>query len=220
MPRLMKRNKENGKNSFLLFSIILIFVLVIADQLLKVWVKGNMQLGEMIPVFKNWFFLYFVENEGMAFGLSWGGKIGKIALTMIRIAVVSVLIYYFIRLIKRRSLHKITIIVFALIIAGAIGNIIDSIFYGVIYDYAPLFMGHVVDMFYFRLFRIPEWFPLWGGAWFFPAIFNIADSCVTIGLILIIIFNKPIFQDTKNEPETDAPESEEDPNRPQPELQH
>ena len=158
-----------------------------------------MQIGEMFSVLGNWFFFYFVENEGMAFGISLGKSFGKIFLTLVRMGVVGFLIYYLWKIIKTGKADFIIVITFSLIIAGAIGNIIDSLFYGIIYDYAPFMKGRVVDMFYFSLFQIPNWVPFWGGSHFFPAIFNIADSCVTIGVFSIIVFNKRFFTSPKVE---------------------
>ena len=158
-----------------------------------------MSLGESFPVLGNWFYIYFVENEGMAFGISFGENIGKLLLSLVRIAVVGFLIYYLWVSIKKNQAHWIVVIVLSLIIAGAIGNIIDSVFYGVIWNYAPLLYGRVVDMFYFKLFRIPNWSPLWGGEYFFPAIFNVADTCTTLGIVAVIIWNKKFFISQKQE---------------------
>ena len=151
-----------------------------------------MELGESKEVFR-WFYIHYVENEGIAFGISFGNNIGKLLLSLLRIGVVGFLIYYLYFAIKKKQAEWVTVIVLSLIIAGALGNIIDSVFYGVIWKYAPLLYGHVVDMFYFPLFRIPNWFPLWSGEYFFPAVFNVADACTTIGIIAIIIWNKKIF---------------------------
>ena len=131
-----------------------------------------MTLHEVIPVFGEWFQLYFVENEGMAFGLSFGGNIGKLLLTLFRLVISGFLIYYVISLIKKEKVDALILSIFSLIIAGALGNIIDSCFYGIIFSesnpyelaatfpteggYAKLFYGKVVDMFYFKLFYIPE----------------------------------------------------------------
>ena len=156
-----------------------------------------MSLGEAIPVLGNWFYLYFVENEGMAFGISFGENIGKLLLSLVRIVVVVFIIYYLFSLIKKKRAEWSVVIILSLIIAGALGNIIDSIFYGKIWQYAPYFYGRVVDMFYFKLFKIPDWIPLCGGDYFFPAIFNVADACTTIGIIAIIIWNKKFFTQRK-----------------------
>jgi len=189
----MKKNKVTKWTKYTILSFSIIIIFVIADQFLKVWVKSNMEIGEMFSVLGNWFYFYFVENEGMAFGISFGKSFGKILLTLIRIGVVSFLIYYLLKIIKNKKADYVIVITFSLIIAGALGNIIDSLFYGMIYNYAPFMMGHVVDMFYFPLFKMPDWIPFWGGNHFFPAIFNIADTCVTIGVFSIIIFNKKFF---------------------------
>ncbi len=198
---------------FLFFAIIT--VLIFLDQWLKIWVKMNMTLHENIPVLGEWFQLYFIENEGMAFGLSFGENIGKLILSLLRVGISGFMIYYVIQLIKKKKIDTIVLVIFSLIIAGALGNIIDSCFYGMIFGestpmtvatacppeggYAGLFYGKVVDMFYVKLFLIPEWVPGWGGHYFFPAIFNIADSCVTLGLIGLLIFNKRIFIEKKKE---------------------
>ena len=200
-------------NKLYLLSGCIIVLFIILDQVLKIWVKTHMALGEHIPVLGNWFYLYFIENEGMAFGLSFGQYFGKLLLTVGRILIVGFLIYYLIRLIKKDQTDWVGASVLSLIITGAIGNIIDSLFYGLIFSestpltvatlfpegggYAPMLFGKVVDMFYFPLFVIPEWFPLWGGDYFFPAIFNLADSCVTVGIVLALIFYKRIFPENK-----------------------
>ncbi len=174
-----------------------------------------MTIGEQIPVIGNWFQLYFIENEGMAFGLSFGQSIGKLILTLARIGIAGFLIYYLLKLIKNDKVGILVVIIFSLIIAGALGNILDSIFYGLIFNestpftvatcfpdgggYSKIFLGRVVDMFYLKLFYMPEWVPLWGGSYFFPAIFNVADACVTVGIVLMLIFNKRIFIEENKE---------------------
>jgi len=178
------------KNSL---ALIIIFFFVMVDQSVKIWVKTTMSIGEAIPVWGNWFYIYFVENEGMAFGISFGEKIGKLLLSLVRIGVASFIIYYLFALIKKKQAEWLVVVILSLIIAGAIGNIIDSLLYGMIWNYAPIFYGRVVDMFYFKLFMLPKWVPLWGGTYFFPAIFNVADICTTTGIIAIIIWNKKIF---------------------------
>ena len=174
-----------------------------------------MALRETIPVFGEWFQLHFIENEGMAFGLSFGENIGKLILSLFRLIVSGFLIYYVINLIKKEKIDALALSIFSLIIAGALGNIIDSCFYGIIFSesnafelatafpaeggYAGLFYGKVVDMFYFKLFYIPKWIPFFGGLHFFPAIFNLADSCITVGLIGLLIFNRRLFAERKQE---------------------
>jgi signal peptidase II len=176
-----------------------------------------MTIGETIPLLGQWFNLHFVENEGMAFGISFGQQIGKFLLSFVRILLVGVLCWYFIKRLKENKMDGVVLTIFCLVVAGALGNIIDSMFYGIWFTesdfleaakwspghgYAAFFFGKVVDMFYLKLFLIPEKFPLWGGSYFFPAIFNFADSCITIGIVLAIIFNKRIFNDIdKNEVE-------------------
>lgn len=204
----MEKNKR-----FSLVACAVIVVLILLDQILKIWIKTHMTLGETIPLLGNWFNLYFVENPGMAFGLSFGQNIGKLLLTILRIALVVFLCWYMHRLIRRDKMDWPVLITFSLIIAGALGNIIDCLFYGVIFNestvstlatmfpdgggYAPFLYGRVVDMIYVKLFPIPSGFPVWGGTYFFPAIFNFADTCVTVGVALLIIFNKRVFVDEK-----------------------
>jgi len=209
MQRLMKKNSFVKKRQGFLLFFLLVAVLIFLDQWLKVWVKTNMTLYETIPVVGKWFYFYFVENEGMAFGLSFGEDIGKLILSLFRILISGFLIYYIVNLIKKEKIDVLTLSIFSLVLAGALGNIIDSCFYGLIFSestvyetaiafsaeggYSKLFYGKVVDMFYLKLFYIPKWIPIFGGNYFFPAIFNIADSCVTIGLAGLLIFNKRIF---------------------------
>ena len=199
------------KNRLSLLALSLIVILIVLDQVIKIWVKTHMALGQDIPMIGNWFHLLFIENVGMAFGISFGENIGKLCLTIFRLGVVGLLIYYLYKMIKNQTISKLVLVIFSMIIAGALGNIIDSMFYGLIFSestpfgvatafpdgggYAPFLFGRVVDMFYFPLFRIPEGFPLWGGDYFFPAIFNFADSCVTLGVIGVIIFNKRFFSE-------------------------
>ncbi len=187
----------NDIRKLTLLSFVIITVLVIADQALKVWVKLNMNLFEVIPIIGDKVVLYFVENDGMAFGMSFGGKVGKVLLSLLRLGILSGVIYYLVRTIKRKEATVFTTSIFALIIAGAIGNLIDGMFYGMIFDYAPFMFGNVVDMFYCPLFMLPDWVPVWGGTKFFPAIFNIADSCITVGLFIVIIFHKHFFKENK-----------------------
>lgn len=203
---------EKGKKYSIIFGIVTA-ALIILDQILKIWVKTNMSLGETIPLLGNWFNLHFVENEGMAFGISFGQQIGKLILSVVRIILVGFLCWYFFYRVKREKMDAIVLTIFCLVMAGAFGNIIDSMFYGVFFTesnflqaatwahgngYAPFFFGKVVDMFYLRLFPLPENFPLWGGSYFFPAIFNFADSCITVGIFMAIIFNKRVFSDIED----------------------
>ena len=187
----------------------LIAFLLIVDQIIKIWVKTHFFLGEDVAVFGNWFHIHFIENEGMAFGISFGEQIGKFLLTFFRVVVVGFIIWYLVRHIRKGEGSVASVVTLSLVIAGALGNIIDCLFYGLVFSestmaavatafpadggYAPFLFGRVVDMFYFPLFPIPEGFPVFGGSYFFPAIFNFADSCVTVGVVLVIIFSKRIF---------------------------
>lgn len=192
-------------------SLLIIFLILLIDQALKIWIKTNMYIGQEYNVFGNWFIIHFTENEGMAFGMKFGGEYGKLILSLFRIVAVAAIGWYLYRLIKENA-DKLYIICMSLIFAGAVGNIIDSVFYGLIFSesyfniaqfmpaeggYAGLLHGKVVDMFYFPLFSgyYPDWFPLWGGEdfLFFRPVFNIADSAISIGVVLLIIFQKRFF---------------------------
>jgi signal peptidase II len=180
-------------------ALLVIFFLVAIDQLSKIWVKTNMSQGAAFPVLGNWFYIFFVENEGMAFGINFGENIGKLMLSLVRVGVVGFLLYYLFATIKREQTNMTVVVILSVIIAGAIGNILDCLFYGMIWNYAPFLYGRVVDMFYFKLFMTPNWVPYFGGDYFFPAIFNVADSCVTVGIFVIIIWNKKFFALHKKE---------------------
>lgn len=195
---------------------MVVFALIVIDQVIKFWVKTHLVIGQTVPLIGQWFNLHFVENEGMAFGISFGQQVGKLLLSLVRIALVVLLCWYFVNRVKRQKMDGVVLAIFCMVIAGALGNIIDSMFYGIFFTesnflqvaewspghgYAPFFFGKVVDMFYLKLFPIPEKFPLWGGSYFFPAIFNFADACITIGIVLAIIFNKRIFSDLEKKPE-------------------
>tara|TARA_B100001113_G_scaffold350812_2_gene348680 strand:- start:1515 stop:2102 length:588 start_codon:yes stop_codon:yes gene_type:complete len=185
-------------------------LVLLSDQILKIWVKTHMFLGQEFQFF-DWFIIHFTENNGMAFGIELGGLIGKIALTLFRIIVVILGIYYIRKTIKPQFPTGALISV-GLIIGGAIGNIIDSCFYGLIFNdsynnvakifpdsggYAPLFQGRVVDMFYFPLINshFPSWVPIWGGEHFifFRPVFNIADAGISVGILLILLFYRNRF---------------------------
>ena len=191
-------------------SLLLVFIILLIDQAVKIYIKTHFLLGEYVTVF-DWFKIYFVENNGMAFGTEFGGKIGKLFLTGFRLIAIGGIFYWLYISIKKKA-SSLLIIAISLILAGAIGNILDSVFYGRIFSdsfhqvaqlfpknggYAPWFQGRVVDMFYFPLFNIniPEGLPLIGGKHFtfFEPVFNIADSAITIGVAILIIFNKKIF---------------------------
>lgn len=188
--------------------LVAIFI-ILADQIIKTWVRAHMGLGEEIHLLGNRGMLHYTENNGMAFGMELGGEIGKLILTLFRIFAVCGIAYALVYLIQHKY-HRGLIMNVALIFAGAMGNIIDSTFYGVMYNYAPLFHGRVVDMFYFPLISgiFPPWFPIWGGQdyIFFRPVFNLADSAISVGVILILIFQKHYF---KHEvPEESQPNSE------------
>ncbi|PZR24405.1 MAG: lipoprotein signal peptidase [Flavobacterium psychrophilum] len=188
--------------------LIVILVLII-DQLSKIYIKTNFMLNEEVLVF-DWFRIRFIENEGMAWGAKIPGTYGKIFLTLFRIVAVAGIGWWLADAVKKNQ-SKYLIVSIALILAGAFGNIIDSVFYGVIFDHsvgqvATLFSDHpygtvlhgkVVDMLYFPLFEgtFPDWFPIWGGEYFnfFNAIFNIADAAISIGVGILIVFNKKAF---------------------------
>lgn len=194
--------------------ISLIVIVLLIDQLSKFWIKLNMTLGQEFKVFGDWFIIHFTENNGMAFGLEFGGDFGKLALSLFRIVAV-VGIGYGIHYMVKHKYHEGFILCVALIFAGAMGNIIDSVFYGVIFSdstwfttaelfpadggYSTLLHGKVVDMLYFPLIKgtFPSWIPFWGGDefMFFRPVFNIADSAITVGVATILIFQKRYFKE-------------------------
>jgi signal peptidase II len=187
------------------------------DQALKFWVKTNMFLGQEFNVIGNWFIIHFTENYGMAFGIEFAGEYGKLFLTFFRLAAIIGLGWYLYTLIKTKA-HIGLQYSMALILAGAAGNLIDSIFYGVLFTdsnyrvaeflpesggYASLFHGRVVDMFYFPIISgyFPSWFPIWANEYFifFRPVFNIADASITVGVIIILLFQKKFFKTTEEE---------------------
>ena len=188
--------------------LIVILVLII-DQLSKIYIKTNFMLEGEVTVF-DWFRIRFIENEGMAWGAKIPGSYGKLFLTLFRIVAVAGIGWWLNDAVKKRQSNYL-IVSIALILAGAFGNIIDSVFYGVIFDhshgqvatlfsdhpYGTLFHGKVVDILYFPLFSgtFPDWFPIWGGEYFnfFNAIFNIADAAISVGVGILIVFNKKAF---------------------------
>lgn len=194
-------------------SLLLIFCILITDQVLKIWVKTHMTIGEEIPLFGSWGMLHFIENNGMAFGMEMGGKTGKILLSLFRIFAIIAISWFLYSLICKKAYAGLILAVSA-ILAGAIGNIIDSAFYGIIFTesfsqpaimfpreggYSSFLLGRVVDMFYFPVIntRWPEWSPFRAGESlvFFRPIFNIADSAITCGVISILLFQKRMFRD-------------------------
>lgn len=182
----------------------MVVVLLIIDQWIKLYIKTHFCLGESVRV-TDWFFIDFIENNGMAWGMSF---IGKFWLSLVRSVAIIFLVWYLHRIIKQGKHRLVYIFLVALVLAGAIGNMIDSMFYGMMFTasspyyvayqvpfgegYAPFFMGKVVDMFRFPFFTYtwPEWFPIWGGqqGTFFDPVFNFADSCVSVGIIAMLIF--------------------------------
>ena len=185
-------------------ALIVIAIVIIADQAMKIWVKTNFYLGEDLHI-TDWFQLYFIENNGMAFGMEFGSKL---FLTLFRLVLAGALIWYIFRIKNRPYIKSGFLVCIALIVAGAIGNIIDCLFYGLIFNnpmppevavmfpadggYGTLFHGRGVDMLYFPLFSFtwPSWMPWVGGQefLFFQPIFNIADAAITVGMLVLIIF--------------------------------
>lgn len=206
-------------------SLGLVFLVLLIDQVFKVWIKTNMYLGQEFPVLGDWFLIHFVENNGMAFGIEFAGEYGKIFLSLFRVVAVTGIGWYLFKLVKNEEVPMGFIACIALIFAGAIGNIIDSAFYGLIFNesygqiaqflpdeggYATFLHGRVVDMLYFPLFsgRYPEWLPFWGGNdfLFFRPVFNIADSAITIGIFSILIFYRQLFSKLEGDKDQEAEE--------------
>ncbi|MGL2988436.1 lipoprotein signal peptidase [Flavobacterium sp. RSSA_27] len=190
---------------------LLIFLLLLVDQVSKIYIKTNFILGEEVTVF-NWFKIHFIENEGMAWGTKIPGEYGKLFLTVFRIFAVAGISYWLWDAVRNHKSSNYLIVAIALIFAGALGNIIDSVFYGVIFNdsyqqlavlfseepYGTWFHGQVVDMFYFPIIKdypMPEWVPFLGGRpfTFFNAIFNVADVAISTGVGILIVFNKKAF---------------------------
>ncbi len=169
----------------------IVVIVLIIDQVLKIWIKTNMYIGEEFNLIGNWFIIHFTENNGMAFGLELGGSYGKLALSLFRVFAVFGIGYIFHYVIKHKY-HFGLITCVSLILAGALGNIIDSVFYGKLFGYADLLHGRVVDMFYMPIIQghYPEWFPLWAGEEFvfFRPVYNFADAAISIGVVTIILF--------------------------------
>jgi len=222
-----RKTKQTLKKSWLV-TLVVVGVLII-DQSLKVWVKTHMNYGDNFEILGlDWARIHFVENNGMAFGLSLGGDYGKLLLSLFRIIAVGFLIYY-IRLLIKASSNLGLMISFGLILAGAMGNILDSAFYGIIFSespyhgglaelfpegggYAGFLHGKVVDMFYFPIINttLPAWIPFWGGEpfMFFKPVFNVADTAISVGVINILLFQRDFFvhpqQAIKNEEDNAA----------------
>ena len=193
-------------------SIWIVLTTLVLDQALKIWVKTHMYLGQEYQIF-DWFYIHFTENNGMAFGMEFGGDWGKLALSLFRIVFVVFMVSFLLKLIRKNA-DKVLIVSLSLVIAGAIGNIIDGTLYGILFSesyrqlatflpeaggYAPLFFGKVVDMFYFPIFKgyLPEWIPFWGGDYFvfFRPVFNIADSAISIGVAIMVVFQNKVMKE-------------------------
>lgn len=192
-------------------SILIVVLILLIDQVLKIWIKTHMALGDEFSVIGRWFLIHFVENNGMAFGFEFGGDYGKIFLSLFRLIAIVGIGWYIVKLVKKDvSMGFIACV--SLIFAGAVGNLIDSAFYGMIFTdsygkvatlfptgggYASFLHGRVVDMFYFPLVSgiFPSWVPFVGGTdfQFFRPVFNIADSSISIGIFSIIIFYRSQF---------------------------
>lgn len=184
-------------------AILIVVAILVIDQAIKVWVKTHMTLGEAITVFE-WFQIRFIENNGMAYGMELGSKLGLSLFRVVAIAVIAVYVWRQVRAGARRGY----VVCLAMVIAGAAGNLIDCMFYGLMFNasspfyvsymvdfgsgYAPFMMGKVVDMFYFPLIVTtwPEWVPVWGGDEFifFSPIFNFADAAISVGVVLLLLF--------------------------------
>jgi signal peptidase II len=205
---------KNQKMSLKKASLLVVLVLLI-DQISKIYIKTNFYLGEEVKVFE-WFRIHFIENEGMAWGAVIPGDYGKLFLTLFRIVAVFGISWWLWDSV-RKKLSNFLITAIALILAGAVGNIIDSVFYGVIFNdsynqvatifadqpYGTWFYGEVVDMFYFPIWEgnLPSWLPIWGGKHFtfFNAIFNVADVAISTGVGILIVFNKRAFAHSDKE---------------------
>lgn len=190
--------KSTKRRSVVILSLILLAIVI--DQIIKIVVKTNMQLGESIPVFGDWFKILFVENDGMAFGWE---LLNKMFLTSFRIVAVAFLGYFLYKLLKNRKYPFGFVLCVAMILAGALGNIIDCLFYGEIFTssygrvaefvswgegYGTFMQGKVVDMFYLPLFTWPEWIPFVGGGIFFAPVFNFADACISCSVVALLLF--------------------------------
>lgn len=192
--------------------LIIIFLVLFFDQLIKIYVKTHFFLGQEVNIIGNWFIIHFTENNGMAYGMEFGGDFGKLFLSVFRIVAVGAIGWYLWSLAKQKE-DKLYIVCIALIFAGAVGNIIDSAFYGVLFSdsnyeiarfmpeeggYSSFLHGKVVDMFYFPVIKghFPAWFPFWGTEdfIFFRPVFNIADASISTGVAIIILYQRRFFK--------------------------
>jgi len=211
-------------------SILTVFLILLIDQIIKILVKTGMFLYQDIPVFGDWFIIKFIENNGMAFGVDLPGDYGKLALSIFRIIAIIGIIFYMRHLIREKAPNGL-LIAMSFILAGAIGNIIDSAFYGLIFNestpylksvifpenggYSSFLHGKVVDMFYFPIIHgtWPSWVPFKSGDYFefFRPVFNLADTAISLGVFSILIFQKKFFTKEESETETPATSPEADP---------
>lgn len=196
---------------------LLVILLLVIDQVIKFAVKLNMTLGESIPVFGDWFQICFIENNGMAFGMQFGGSVGKLALSLFRVVLIGFIIAYLKKLIKKAGTPTGVLVGLSLVLVGAIGNVVDCLFYGEIFSastysqvaqlfppdggYTGFLYGKVVDMFYFPIIDtiLPEWVPFYGGEHFifFRPIFNFADACISVSVIYMLLFQRKFFMEEK-----------------------
>jgi signal peptidase II len=186
-------------------TVLIIFLILLVDQIVKLWIKTHLDYGRDYPILGNWFIIHYTENNGMAFGMELGGRMGKLLLSLFRLVAVGAIGWYIYSLIKSKA-HTGLIIAVSMIMAGAIGNILDSAFYGVIFNEVnangePLgfLYGRVVDMLYFPIIdgHFPQWFPIWKGEEFifFRPVFNLADTSITLGVATILLFQKKFFKE-------------------------
>ncbi len=216
-----EREQGNMPKNKTIFAISLIALVVAIDQASKIWIKTNLSIGDEIHIF-DWFYIHFIENEGMAFGMTLGGSYGKLLLTLFRLVAVGLIVVLLRRLLQTPHTHIGFLASVSLIMAGAIGNIIDSVLYGVLFShshgqvatllppeggYAPLLFGKVVDMLWFPIYEgfLPAWLPIWGNEYilFFRPVFNIADTAISIGVFAILLFQRSFFTDPPTPPNPD-----------------
>jgi signal peptidase II len=218
----------------LIAALIPVFSILLIDQIVKIYIKTHYFYGESVFVAGNWFILHFIENNGMSFGMEFAGSYGKLFLTLFRIVAAGAIAWYLHSLVKKRA-NIYLIITFSLVLAGAIGNIIDCMFYGMIFNeslpypsapavmfppeggYAAFMHGKVVDMLYFPIIETtwPSWIPFVGGEEFtFSPVFNIADSAITVGVLVLLLFQKWLFRKPVETDSTETPLAPETPELP------